>query len=90
MTESSELLREPTYEYRIVAVVDGAEHTIDTLGCWGPNQDYLKTSKERLARAVEKLEEYRKYRRILSSVHGVTDPNDIWIEQREVSEWSRM
>lgn len=77
-------------EYRIVAIENGSEHTIDTLGCWGPNQDYLPTSEARLARAKEKLADYRKYRRILSSVHGVTDPKDIWIESREVSEWEKV
>lgn len=77
-------------EYRIVAIVDGAEHTIDTLGCWGPEQDYLQTSEERLKRATEKLTECRKYRSILSSVKGVTRPEDIWIEQREVSEWRKL
>lgn len=77
-------------EYRIVAIVDGAEHTIDTLGCWGPKQDYLPTSYARLARAKEKLADYRKYRRILSSVQGVTRPEDIWIECREVSEWRKL
>lgn len=77
-------------EYRIVAIVDGAEHTIDTLGCWGPRQGYLPTSEERLKRAKEKLADYRKYRRILSSVQGVTRQEDIWIEQREVSEWRKL
>ena len=77
-------------EYRIVAIVDGAEHTIDTLGCWGPKQDYLPTSNARLERAKEKLADYRKYRRILSSVQDVTRPEDIWIEQREVSEWRKL
>ena len=77
-------------EYRIVAVVDGNKHTIDTLGCWGPRQDYLTTSEARLSRAKEKLADYRKYRRILSSVQGVTRPEDIWIEQREVSEWMKL
>ena len=77
-------------EYRIVAVVDGQEHTIDTLGCWGPKQDYLPTSEKRLERAEEKLADYRKYRRILSSVRAVTNPEDIWIESREVSEWRRL
>lgn len=77
-------------EYRIVAIVDGSEHTIDTLGCWGPNQDYLPTSEARLARAKEKLADYRKYRRILSSVHEVINPEDIWIECREVSEWEKV
>ena len=77
-------------EYRIVAIVDGKEHTIDTLGCWGPNQDYLPTSEARLARAKEKLADYRKYRRILSSVQGVTNPEDIWIEGRAVSEWEKV
>ena len=77
-------------EYRIVAIVDGSEHTIDTLGCWGPNQDYMPTSESRLARAKEKLADYRKYRRILSSVHGITNPEDIWIESRAVSEWEKV
>ena len=78
------------YEYRIVAIVDGQEHTIDTLGCWGPKQDYLPTSDSRFERAKEKLAEYRKYRRILSSVHGVTNPEDIWIESRKVGKWKRV
>ena len=77
-------------EYRIVAIVDGAEHTINTLGCWGPKQDYLPTSEERLERAREMLAYYRKHRRILSSVHGVTNPEDIWIESRSVSEWKKV
>lgn len=83
-------MSEVEYEYRIVAKVDGAEHTIDTLGCWGPEQDYLTTSDARLERAIEKLADYRKYRRILSSVHSVTRQEDIWIEQREVSEWRKL
>ena len=78
------------YEYRIVAIEHGQEHTIDTIGCWGPKQDYLPTSEARLARAQEKLADYRKYRRIFSSVHGVERPEDIWIERRQVSPWEKV
>ena len=81
---------EHIYEYRIVSIVDGREHTIDTLGCWGPNQDYLPTSQARLVKAQEKLADYRRYRRILSSVHDVTRPEDIWIERREVGAWEKV
>ena len=77
-------------EYRICAIVDGLEHTISVLNCWGPRQDWVSTSEDRRAEAERKLEEYRQYRSILSSVHGVVRPEDIWIEERKVEPWRRI
>ena len=77
-------------EYRICGIVDGQEHIISTIGCWGPKHDYLPTSEDRRAVAELKLAEYRKHRSILSSVHDVTKPEDLWIEEREVEPWHRI
>ena len=76
-----------TVEYRICANIDGGIHTLCTIGCWGKDQDWLPTNEDRRQEAVRKLDEYRTYRRILSSTQRVVSEDDIWMERREVGEW---
>lgn len=77
----------PVTEYRIRAHVDGGTHTLCTIGCWGADQDWLPTNEDRRQHAKRKLDEYRRYRRILSSSHAVVRDEDIWMKRREVGEW---
>ena len=75
-------------EYRIVAVCDGVKHTIDTLGCWGPRQDYLPTPEARLERAKQRLEECARFHRVMGSLHDY-EVTKMWIEERPVGAWRK-